>query len=116
MIWDQKLNVFGSCLGPQILSQAGRGLLITALNYRSVQCTELQTGALFHFMVIFSYYPICAIIVVGLFLLTEHQIDGIIYCTYQGSHLWSVFWPTVVLIANSAQSYLAVPVAYMQQW
>ena len=78
MIGDQKLSVFGSSLRPQILSQAGwgvwgGGLLITALNYRPVQCTELQTAALLHYMVIFSYYPICAIVVAGLFLLTEHQ-------------------------------------------
>jgi len=54
MIGDQKLNVFGSSLGPQTLSQAGWGLLITALNYRPVQCTELQTAALLHFHIIVS--------------------------------------------------------------
>jgi hypothetical protein len=87
MIGDQKLNMFGRSLGLQILSQAGWGLLITALNYRPVQCTELQTAALLHFMVRFFYYPICAIVVVGLFLLTEHKINGVICRTHQGSHL-----------------------------
>jgi hypothetical protein len=33
MIGDQKLNVFRRSLGPQILSQAAWGLLVTALNY-----------------------------------------------------------------------------------
>ena len=87
MIGDQKLNLLGRSLGPQILRQADWGFLITALNYRPVQCTELQTAALLQFMVKFFYYPICAIVVVGLFLLTEHKINGVICRTYQGSHL-----------------------------
>ena len=83
--------MFGKSLGPQILSQAGCGLLITALNYRPVQCTELQTAVLLRFMVGFSYYPIGAIVVVSLFLLTEHKINGIICRTYQGSHFDLLF-------------------------
>jgi len=82
MIGNQRLNVFGRSLVPQILSQAGWGLLITVLNYRPVQYTELQTAALLHFMVRFSYYAICAI-VVGLFLLTENKINGVMCRTYQ---------------------------------